>query len=136
MYLKIYLTGTLEEIEIPEKITEISTECFGNCKGLKSVTLPDSVTKIGDSAFYNCTSLTYIEIPETVTCIRPYGFYNCTSLKLIIPESVKEIGVFAFWELPVIYYNGNASCSPWVENKYKNESSSDENWHAKERKTF
>ena len=131
-----YACSNLAEIEIPKKITSISAECFGDCKELKNITIPDGLTSIGESAFYNCISLTTIEIPDTVTLIDSYAFYNCTSLKLIIPESVTEIGKFAFWDIPVIYYNGNATYSSWTENKYQSNNYNDVNWHAKERKTF
>ena len=131
-----YACSNLAEIEIPKKITSISAECFGDCKELKNITIPDGLTSIGESAFYNCISLTIIEIPDTVTLIDSYAFYNCTSLKLIIPESITEIGKFAFWDIPIIYYNGNATYSSWTENKYQSNNYNDVNWHAKERKTF
>ena len=112
----------IEEFEIPEGTTTISSLAFSNCKSLKSVKIPASVTSIGDNAFSGCTnletvifaegsklttiggcsfkscsSLTTITIPDSVTSIGNYAFSDCSSLTSItIPDSVISIGSDAF----------------------------------------
>ena len=55
----------IEEIEIPEGITEIKENTFSRCEKLERVVLPKSVEKIANSAFSDCASLTNIEIDES-----------------------------------------------------------------------
>ena len=55
----------IEEIEIPEGITEIKENTFSRCEKLERVVLSKSVEKIANSAFSDCASLTNIEIDES-----------------------------------------------------------------------
>ena len=121
-------------IDFDAPITSIGDSAFSNCYLLTSVTIPDSITSIGDSAFSSCLSLTrvyitdiaawcnisfgnsasnplsYAEnlylnnelvtdliIPDSVTEIGYYAFYSCDSLTSVtIPDSVTSIGSYAF----------------------------------------
>ena len=53
---------------------------------------------IADEAFRDCYKLSgQLIIPDTVKTIGNYAFYNCTELiSLIIGSEIKEIGDFAF----------------------------------------
>ena len=89
--LKGKYTGTEANIEIPEGITEISSEnnmgdyegVFSNCTSIKYIKIPSSVTKISPYAFASCTSLISIDIPNSVTSIGENAFQRCTSLKTV-----------------------------------------------------
>ena len=48
----------LEEVIIPNTVTEIEYNAFYECKALESVFLPNSLEKIGSAAFYGCSNLT------------------------------------------------------------------------------
>lgn len=50
-------SSELEEITIPNNITEIKRQAFMNCYVLKSVTIPKSVKVIDDTAFKGCYEL-------------------------------------------------------------------------------
>ena len=90
--------GGIEEVEIPDTVTEIGSYAFHNFLGLKKINIPNSVTRIGREAFYLCSSLVSITIPNSVTSIGEYAFEDCSSLTSItISGSVTsiEFGTFS-----------------------------------------
>ena len=94
----LYLNGKeVENLVIPNGITEIRGEAFSGCKGLTSVTIPNSVTNIGSEAFSGCSGLSSITIPNSVTSIGVGAFSECYHLTSItIPNSVTSIGKGTF----------------------------------------
>ena len=89
--------GGIEEVEIPDTVTEIGDYAFHNFRKLKKINIPNSVNRIGLGAFYLCSSLVSIKIPNSVTSIGNDAFENCSSLtNITIPESVTSIGYEAF----------------------------------------
>ena len=68
---------------IPNSVTSIGFDAFGDCASLTNITIPDSVTSIDAYAFAVCTNLTSITIPNSVTRIWEYAFYQCRSLTSI-----------------------------------------------------
>jgi len=88
----------LEEIYIPDTVTEIRDDAFSGCQSLKNIHLPASLKTIGDNAFSECKSLETIEFPETLETIGEEAFYACTSLKeIVIPANTKVISGDAFY---------------------------------------
>ena len=87
----------IENITLPEGITEIGNSALSGCGSLISVKIPDGVTNIGGSAFYGCSSLIDVKIPDSVTGIGEWAFYRCSNLTSItIPDGVTSIGNRAF----------------------------------------
>ena len=109
----------ITSVEIPSSIKEIGLWAFSGCTSLSTVDL-GSVEKLSDRAFEDCTALTNIKIPKTLT-IDASGapFLGCTNLtkieleegmtvipnylcaetpitEITIPNSVTEIGMWAF----------------------------------------
>lgn len=105
------------------KVTTIGKFAFGDCKSLETFIFPDTLTSLGNSdgdgasVFTDCKSLKVMRLadspegvvfalPETLRYIGKHTFKNCfaadVNAKVVIPESVKEIGEEAF------YYNGSA----------------------------
>ena len=110
----LYLNGTkVENLVIPEGVTEISDYAFYNCRGLKSIEIADSVTEIGYYAFDNCTGLTSIEISDGVKNIGAYAFYNCSGIEsIVIPAGIDSIVYDAFngcTGLKNVLYKGSAT---------------------------
>ena len=97
--------------DIPNGVTSIGNDAFGDCSGLTNVIIPDSVTSIGDRAFSGCTGLTSITIPDSVTSIVYGAFWGCSVLTSItIPDSITSIEWRAFQEctgLTDVYYTGS-----------------------------
>ena len=107
-----YCIGLTGDLNIPNSVTKIGSDSFYGCTGLTSVTIPNSVTSINSYAFYGCTGLTKVNIFDIAAwCnIEFYGqnanpllfvhhlFLNGVEIKdLVIPNSVTEIGNYAFW---------------------------------------
>lgn len=105
------------------KVKTIGKFAFGDCTSLETFIFPDKLTSLGNSdedgasVFTDCKSLKVMRLadspegvvfalPETLTYIGKHTFKNCfaadVNAKVVIPESVKEIGEEAF------YYNGSA----------------------------
>ena len=97
--------------DIPNGVTSIGNDAFGDCSGLTNVIIPDSVTSIGDRAFSGCTGLTSITIPDSVTSIVYGAFWGCSVLTSItIPDSITSIEWRAFHcctGLTDVYYTGS-----------------------------
>ena len=71
----------LEQVVLPNTITNIGSNAFHGCKSLKKVNLPDGICKIKDGTFNGCQSLEEIKIPDSVTHIGKMAFYQCGELK-------------------------------------------------------
>ena len=95
----LYLNGELvENLVIPDSVTNIGNYAFYGCESLKSITIPDSVTSIGDYAFSGC-SLTSVTIPDSVMSIGRYAFRHCRKLnKVTMGSGVTIIAYYAFGE--------------------------------------
>ncbi len=94
----LYIDGEkVENLVIPDGITEIMEYAFYGLECIKSVTISDTVTEIGNNAFAGCSDLTSISMPDGVTSIGKQAFADCTSLvSVIVPDSVTALGEYAF----------------------------------------
>lgn len=82
---------------IPKEVKRIQLGAFRNAIHLEEIVIPDTVSEIGDDSFEGCTSLKRIILPKTLKTISRGMFDGCTSLEtIVIPESVLELGDFAF----------------------------------------
>lgn len=121
IFANLYLNGELvEDLVIPDGITEIKTYAFFKCGSIKAVTIPDDVKAIDESAFSNlmnletlvigngvkdigfsafagCGKLVNLTIGSNVEIIGNTAFRYCSSLEEVrIPESVKIIDSYSF----------------------------------------
>ncbi len=115
----------LKSVTIPRGISVIEDSTFEGCKNLTEISIPDSITYIGcdafkDTAFYNnknnwTNGLLYLgkhlidanskivsgtcSIKNGTTVISENAFIHCSKItNIVIPDSVKTIGCFAFGE--------------------------------------
>lgn len=88
--------GNLKNIDIPEGVERIGTFAFrGNA--LDSITIPDSVTYIGENAFGECRDAESLSIGSGLSEIRERVFSELVNVKTIrIPGNVETIQKMAF----------------------------------------
>lgn len=82
----------ITSIEISDNVTSIPSDCFAECANLQNVTIPDSVTSIGARAFKNCSQLSIVKMGDGVKSIGAEAFNRCSLTKIILPESVVNLG--------------------------------------------
>ena len=90
------------EVVIPDVIdglpvTQVYENAFKGNRSIAAVHLPDALVSIGENAFAD-SSITSVYLPEGLEMIEAMAFnrtYMLTQV-LVLPESLKEIGVFAF----------------------------------------
>ena len=106
--IAFYGSTELTSIVVPNSVTEIGQDAFGNCPGLTSI-----VVESGNPRFdsrNNCNAIIETTdneliagckntiIPNTVTKIGNFAFDRCDSLtSIVIPNSVTSIGHYAFY---------------------------------------
>ena len=94
----------LKEVEIPEGITKIDSGTFSNCYNLSSVILPESLTVVGNGAFSSCIKLHTIVLPKNVNTVGNNAFKNCPNLHSIVLENKT-----AFQIRPLQFGTGNTT---------------------------
>ncbi len=110
---------SITEMTIPSTVKEIGVGAFSGCTSLSKVDL-GNVERIGAQSFKNCTELTSIKLPKTLnkdasgapfagctnlknivleegmTVVPNYVCANTSIAEITIPNTVKEIGLWAF----------------------------------------
>ena len=107
------LPSSLEDfkqaLRLPEGLDAIESRTFYNCTALKEISIPNSVTRIGgdrfgnyygcpDGIFMNCTSLERVMLPSNLAVLPMNAFRNCSSMINLdfLPNSIAEIPSSAF----------------------------------------
>lgn len=108
-----------DSVSLPDTIKIIGERAFFFCSYLQSVTIPDGCERIGTHAFDSCEQLKEITIPQSVKFIGFDAFadtpfndtltdefvilgdsflyrYNGEADNVVIPDTVKAIGEYAF----------------------------------------
>jgi len=91
-----YKCESLEQITLPNSLTELGHEMFFGCRSLKSINIPSGVTKISGSFSY-CMALETVtfQMPSTLETIENGAFSQCYSLKSIeLPANLKTLSGF------------------------------------------
>lgn len=92
----------LPSVVLPDTVTTLDAGAFATNPKLRAVLLSKGLTEISSAAF-GCsdnknymTELTELTIPNTITKIGARGFAGSNIHNIVIPESVTEIGEYAF----------------------------------------
>ena len=86
----------LQNVSIPSSVSELNRGCFSGCTNLVNVEMVAGLERIGIGAFID-SKISSINIPNSVTDIGNYAFAFCPELKSIyIPSSTVKIGESVF----------------------------------------
>ena len=88
---------TLKKVVLPSTIKKILTGAFNGCRSLQEVNLPDGIDFIDESTFRFCESLKQVKLPPKLEIIRAELFYGSGIESIEIHYNIKEIGYWAFW---------------------------------------
>lgn len=100
-------TGTPTNIVIPaeinrRRVVSVGHFAFNSCDSLTEVTISEGITVIKSDAFLYNSSLTKVTFPSSVESIESEAFTGCSQLKTVImPEGLKSIGRSAFSETAI-----------------------------------
>ena len=94
----------LTQLVLPVGLTTMGHRAFGNCDALTSVTIPSSLEKIEtyrysdntSGPFYGCSALESVLFNEDPTIIIPHLLEGSGLKEFTFPESVTQIGDYAF----------------------------------------
>ena len=86
----------LDSLKLYDNVKEIGTSAFCGCTNLKTIELGSGLKEIGTSAFRDCRSLEEINLMDNISEIESYAFEGTNLKNIIIPESIKSIGVDSF----------------------------------------
>lgn len=106
--LNVY-TIWLENLVLPENITEIGDFAFAYATSLTEVNFPSSLRIIGKSAFTDCIRLTAdkLQFGEYLEKLEEQAFYQCAGLTgaIHLPESLKWIDSAVFYHCKITEIN-------------------------------
>ena len=129
--------SAIQEINIPSSVVDMSENVFGGCPELKSVSVSTQNQRYYsvDGVLFDDKTRTLLmyppsrkgesyEVPEGIKRIAMNAFWGCELKTILLPESVTEIGRFAFnkSDIETIYYRG--TMEQWghinIENENEN----------------
>ena len=87
---------SIQTIQLPNSLTSIGESAFQDCKVLEEITIPEKVTEIKSQTFSNDSKLERVTLPEGLTCVGFYAFGGTCLKNIIIPSTVHTIGRSAF----------------------------------------
>lgn len=96
----VFNAKNVEEVVVPDTVTEIQDYAFAGNKTLKSAKLSSSLKILGINAFFNCKALESIELPASLKEIGSYAFCGTGLKSVVIPESntLSTLPQFCFFQ--------------------------------------
>lgn len=89
-------------VKLPENMTEVGEDIFGDCKNLRGVKIPEGVSRINKEAFYGCSILETINFPAKLTSVGDNAFSLCSKMELDnLLNSLLHVGQSAFCYVPL-----------------------------------
>lgn len=85
------------DLVIPDTVKVIGRHAYEQRSDIQSVKLPENLTKIEYGTFYLCDGLTHVTLGNRLKIIGPYAFYQCNLKEINFPETLTEIGAYAFF---------------------------------------
>lgn len=99
---RAFYRTNIEELIIPESVTNLGAEFAAWCERLVNVTYPEDLQIAGSMSFINCYELRELVLPEAVISVSPSALLNCFALESVTINSSKydTFNVNAFVNLP------------------------------------
>ena len=100
-YMIQFYQGDDAKVTIPSSwygcdISVLMDDIFKGHKEIEEVILPDTLTDIGGFVFDGCSSLKKIDLPSSLNTFWQYAFVRSSFEELVIPEGVYIIPPFCF----------------------------------------
>ena len=91
------LCDNIEEVELPESYTVLTSECFYGCLNLKTINL-ENITRFDHACMYECAALTGdVVFNENTTLIGDFAFRGAGLHGIKVGPNVEIIDNYAFW---------------------------------------
>lgn len=88
--------GQEKDVDVPDTVRLIASESFKANNFIKTVNLPDSVIYVGEGAFEDCINLSEVNLGNSIYSIKDRAFHNTSLTEVSLPDSLSELGRFAF----------------------------------------
>lgn len=93
----------LKNITLGSRVDKIASSAFAGINDIQSVTFPEYLSEIGEGAFLG-TSLSMVQIPESVNNIGSFAFAGCKNLgEVEMPKNVTTLGEGVFANCTALY---------------------------------
>lgn len=99
---RAFYRTNIEELIIPESVTNLGAEFAAWCERLVNVTYPEDLQIAGSMSFRYCYELRELVLPEAVISVSPSALLDCFALESVTINSTKydTFNVNAFVNLP------------------------------------
>nr|WP_296485163.1 leucine-rich repeat domain-containing protein [uncultured Acetatifactor sp.] len=95
--------GNAAEVTVPADVRVIAAEVFKDHTEIESVSLPDSLRVVGEGAFEGCGNLAGLDLGNHVEEIKDRAFLGNVLGEVVLPASLKKIGLQAFGNAILTY---------------------------------
>ncbi len=112
---------SITELFIPSKLEKIPYDCFKDCHYLSKVEISEGVEKIESNSFSGDINLKSLKLPNSLKEIESFAFYNCPINKLILHEGLEKIGELAFYNCDIKEISLPSTIKSLGLNAFKNE---------------
>lgn len=101
-----FKNSAVEEIVLPDCVTDIGARAFEGCKDLQKINFPALISSIGTGAFKGCIALERVELAGTqIIRIEDQVFSEVHALERItLPDELEAIGAEAFYNCPLLVH--------------------------------
>ena len=93
---KAFCNTTVTGLRFPAYLKIIKQAAFIGFLGLQELVIPDSVTELEGAAFKYCTNLKQVSLSKNLKIIKDGCFATTALEELVLPDSLEEIGNCAF----------------------------------------
>lgn len=105
------------------QLQRIGNWAFYNCHELQNLTIPEGVTEIGDGAFYGCVYMEDLSLPASVQSIGDNTFALCSKLQKIVVNAPVPPSIQA-----KTFYDVNRQIPVYVPDESVNAYKNDAQW--------